>query len=40
MNQVIVEPERLEIAPPLENLREKAQEIFSLLPIRYKFFHL
>ena len=31
MNQVIVEPERFEIAPTLENLREKAQEIFSLL---------
>ena len=33
MSQVIVEPERFEIAPTLENLREKAQEIFSLLDI-------
>lgn len=33
MNEVIVEPERFEIVPTLENLREKAQEIFSLLDI-------
>lgn len=33
MNQVIVEPERFEIAPTLENLRKKANQVFGLLDI-------